>query len=102
MSRRILAAASLSIALGAGALAWAHRSSVPLPQGTEVDRLVVEKSAHRLSAFSHGTLLKTYSISLGRGHLLMDWTVGCMAVTDPEIEELYRAVRDGTPIEIRP
>jgi murein L,D-transpeptidase YafK len=39
---------------------------------------------------------------LGKAHLLMDWTVGCIAVTDPEIEELYRIVPDGTRIEIRP
>jgi murein L,D-transpeptidase YafK len=39
---------------------------------------------------------------IGRAHLLVDWTVGCVAVTDPEIEELYRIVPDGTPIELRP
>jgi len=27
---------------------------------------------------------------------------GCIAVTDEEIEEIWRAVADGTPIEIRP
>lgn len=31
-----------------------------------------------------------------------DWTQGCIAVTDEEIEELWRAVPNGTPIEIRP
>lgn len=40
--------------------------------------------------------------SLGRLHLLRDWTAGCIAVTNVEIEELWRAVPDGTPIEIRP
>ncbi|MDS4020985.1 MAG: L,D-transpeptidase family protein [Candidatus Competibacter sp.] len=40
--------------------------------------------------------------SLGRLHLLRDWTAGCIAVTNAEIEELWRAVPDGTPIEIRP
>lgn len=39
---------------------------------------------------------------LGRAHRLVDWTDGCIAVTDSEIEEIYRAVSDGTPIEIRP
>ena len=38
---------------------------------------------------------------LGRLHQLFDWTDGCIAVTDREIEEIYRAVPDGTPIEIR-
>ena len=40
--------------------------------------------------------------SMGRLHLLRDWTAGCIAVTNAEIEELWRTVPDGTPIEIRP
>lgn len=40
--------------------------------------------------------------SMGRLHLLRDWTAGCIAVTNSEIEELWRVVRNGTPIEIRP
>jgi lipoprotein-anchoring transpeptidase ErfK/SrfK len=32
---------------------------------------------------------------------MMDWTDGCIAVTDAEIEEIYSAVPDGTPVEIR-
>jgi len=39
---------------------------------------------------------------IGRLQRQMDWTAGCIAVTNPEIEEIYRAVPDGTPIEIRP
>ena len=39
---------------------------------------------------------------LGPLHRLHDWTDGCVAVTDAEIEELWRAVPDGTPIEMRP
>lgn len=39
---------------------------------------------------------------LGRLQQLVDWTDGCIAVTDRDIEEIYRAVPDGTPIEIRP
>ena len=35
----------------------------------------------------------------GRGR---DWTVGCIAVRDREMEEIYAMVRDGTPILIRP
>jgi murein L,D-transpeptidase YafK len=38
---------------------------------------------------------------LGRLFKLVDWTAGCIAVTDPEIAEIYRAVPDGTPIDIR-
>ena len=32
----------------------------------------------------------------------VDWTKGCIAVTDREIEEIWRIVPDGTPIEIDP
>lgn len=31
-----------------------------------------------------------------------DWTAGCIAVTDQEIEDIYAMVRDGTPISIYP
>lgn len=39
---------------------------------------------------------------LGRLHRLRDWTAGCIAVTDGEIEEIERAVPDGTVVEITP
>ncbi len=39
---------------------------------------------------------------LGRSHRFMDWTDGCIAVTNKEMDELWRAVPLGTPIEIRP
>ncbi len=29
-----------------------------------------------------------------------DWTAGCIAVTDSEIEHIYAMLRDGTPIDI--
>ncbi len=40
--------------------------------------------------------------AIGAAHRLHDWTAGCIAVTNAEIEEIFRAVPDGTPIEIRP
>jgi|SRR5882672_1310531 len=39
---------------------------------------------------------------LGRAHRLFDWTRGCIAVTNDEIDEIWRVVPDGTPIEIKP
>lgn len=39
---------------------------------------------------------------IGSAHREMDWTRGCIAVTNPEIEEIWRLVPDGTVIEIRP
>jgi len=39
---------------------------------------------------------------IGKFQRLFDWTVGCIAVTNPEIEELWRVVPVGTPVEIDP
>lgn len=39
---------------------------------------------------------------IGTLHRLVDWTNGCIAVTDREMDEIWRAVPVGTPIEIRP
>jgi murein L,D-transpeptidase YafK len=38
----------------------------------------------------------------GHSEALGDWTEGCIAVTNAEIDEIWRAVADGTPIEIKP
>lgn len=38
---------------------------------------------------------------LGKIHLLKDWTAGCIAVTNREIDEIYSAVGTGIPVEIR-
>ncbi len=39
---------------------------------------------------------------LGKVHTAHDWTLGCIAVTDQEIEEVWRLVPNGTPVEIKP
>ena len=39
---------------------------------------------------------------IGRAHLLKDWTAGCIAVTNEEIEELDRCVKIGASINILP
>jgi murein L,D-transpeptidase YafK len=152
---------------------YAHHNWNPLPAGTTIDRIMVEKSARRLSVFRNGNRIKVYRIALGRNpfgakqeegdmktpegiyqidsrnpqssfhlalhisypseedekraavhgisagfdimihgiqngrgwigafHRWKDWTAGCIAVTDEEIEELWRITPDGTPIEIR-
>ncbi|MEA3061893.1 MAG: hypothetical protein QOJ94_1674 [Sphingomonadales bacterium] len=38
---------------------------------------------------------------LGTWHRMIDWTRGCVAVTDGEMDWLYQTVADGTPVEIR-
>ncbi len=54
-----------------------------------------------------GGLIKVHGIKngfgwVGRFHLIFDWTAGCIAVTDNEIDELYENIKIGTPIEIKP
>lgn len=39
---------------------------------------------------------------IGRAHTLIDWTDGCVAVTNREIEEIWRVVPDGAEIVIEP
>lgn len=39
---------------------------------------------------------------IGRLHRFVDWTRGCIAVTNWEIDAIAEIVPDGTPIEIRP
>lgn len=39
---------------------------------------------------------------VGDYHADLDWTEGCIAVTDEEIEEIARVVPNGTIVEIRP
>jgi murein L,D-transpeptidase YafK len=152
----------------------AHHNWHQAPLGTTVDRIVVEKSAKKLSIFRDGHQIKSYRIALGRNpvgakqqegdmktpegvykidtrnaqssfhlalhisypsdednkraaargvsagsdimihgiqngrgwigafHRWKDWTAGCIALTDEEIEELWRVTPDETPIEIRP
>ena len=39
---------------------------------------------------------------LGSAQRRYDWTDGCIALTNAEMDEIWRAVPDGTPIEIKP
>jgi murein L,D-transpeptidase YafK len=39
---------------------------------------------------------------MGPLHLHLDWTDGCVAVTDEEMDEIWKLVDIGTPIEIKP
>jgi murein L,D-transpeptidase YafK len=39
---------------------------------------------------------------IGAAHRARDWTDGCIAVTDQEIEQIWLHVDNGTPVEIQP
>ncbi|MBX6420680.1 MAG: L,D-transpeptidase family protein [Nevskia sp.] len=38
----------------------------------------------------------------GPSHWSVDWTQGCIAVSDPAIDEIWQLVPDGTPVDIVP
>ena len=139
----------------------------------KIDRILVVKSEHRLQLLKGGTVVRTYTVAIGRGgvapkqqqgdhktperiyridrrkansrfhralrisypndadrerarqlgvdpggdimihgimngfrwigsmHRMFDWTDGCIAVTDEEIDEIWALVPDGTAVEIR-
>ena len=57
------------------------------PNDTKIDKLIVTKSTRIMEAYARG------------GY---NWTAGCIAVTDAEIDELLGAVEKGTPIIFNP
>jgi murein L,D-transpeptidase YafK len=64
----------------------AHAKAQHLPPGGDIMIHGVEKKYEYLGALQHD----------------YDWTDGCIALTNPEIEEVSRLVPVGTPIEIKP
>jgi murein L,D-transpeptidase YafK len=96
-----------------------------------IDNILVEKANRKMYLLKGDVVVKSYRISLGKNpvgakvksggdimihgypnkvpaflfkfwHTWKDWTAGCIAVTNDEIEEIYAAVKDGTPITIKP
>jgi len=73
---------------------------VSYPNADDLARARAEKVSPGSAIQIHG--LKDGYAWLGSAHVLFDWTDGCIAVTNTEIDELVRAVPDGTPLEILP
>ena len=70
------------------------RVSYPEPRDVE---------AARARGLSPGSDIMIHGIGRGVGwRRFKDWTFGCIAVTDSEMEEIWRMVPDGTPIDIKP
>jgi murein L,D-transpeptidase YafK len=74
-------------------------------------RISYPDSAHRARAealgVSPGGDIMIHGLPNGQGrigaaHRAYDWTNGCVALTDEEIEELWYTVPIGTPVEIKP
>ena len=170
----------MAMALSAGSGCVASYPRPELADDVRFDRLVLDKSEHRLDAYAKGELVRSYAVSIGSGgeghkrmegdgqtpegeyvidgrwpskefrrflhisypnprdrkafarakrsgdlpasatiggaigihgesdgwrdwpHKLFDWTAGCVAVDDEEIDELYLRVLPRAPITITP
>ena len=74
-------------------------------------RISYPSDAHRARAAALGVdpggdimihgLPKDFS-EAGKAQSQNDWTNGCVAVSNQEIEEIWQAVPDGTPVQIKP
>ncbi len=65
-----------------------------------------ERAAARKRGVSPGGDVYVHGLPNGYGfvgasHRLEDWTEGCIAVTNQEMDEIWSAIPNGTPIEIR-
>lgn len=61
----------------------------------------------RAGAFDPGGDVEIHGIENGLGwigsfHRTIDWTDGCIALTDSEMDEIWNAVKVGTRVEIKP
>jgi murein L,D-transpeptidase YafK len=78
-----------------------HRSlHISYPNAQDVSNAKAKHVSPGGDVFIHG-LPPKYAF-VGAAHRAHDWTLGCIAVTDAEIEEIWKLVPNGTPIEIRP
>lgn len=81
------------------ALSHYHRSiHISYPNAEDVARAKKLGVSPGGDVFVHG---QPHDFS-GTSQELGDWTDGCIAVTNAEMDEIWRAAPDGTPIEIRP
>lgn len=78
-----------------------HRSlRISYPNAADQARARREKTDPGGDIMIHG--LPNGQGWIGAAHRLADWTQGCIAVTNEGIEEIWRLVADGTPIQINP
>jgi murein L,D-transpeptidase YafK len=79
-----------------------YHKSLGISYPAAKDRAIAKKLGRR-----PGGDIKIHGLPNGHGyvgelHRLKDWTHGCIALTDEEIDELYAHVAVGTPVNILP
>ena len=78
-----------------------HRSlRISYPDKNDIKRAEKEGVSPGSDIMIHG--MRNGLGLIGRMHLCFDWTAGCIAVTNKEIEELWSVIPNGTEIEIKP
>ena len=78
-----------------------HRAlRLSYPSGHDLDRAREAGCDPGGDIMIHG--LKPDWATLGSRHRRIDWTKGCVAVTNDEIERIWALVPDGVEVEIRP
>lgn len=80
----------------------AFHKSIHISYPNAKDRAQAQKRGVRAGGdiFLHG-IGKKWGF-LGASHALHDWTLGCVAVTNEEMDEIWDMVPNGTPIIIKP
>jgi murein L,D-transpeptidase YafK len=66
---------------------------VSYPNEADVERA-------RAAGVDPGGDIMIHGVKAGVGHPEVDWTQGCIAVTDAEMDEIWEMVADGTVVEI--
>ncbi|PTY07068.1 hypothetical protein DB347_09570 [Opitutaceae bacterium EW11] len=78
-----------------------HRAlRISYPEKRDIQRAARAGVSSGSDIMIHG--IRTGLGAVGRMHRVWDWTAGCIAVTDSEIEQIWSAVDDGTVVELRP
>jgi len=79
--------------------ASAYHLSLHISYPAPADRALAAASGRSAGGaiFIHGQPNSVHS-----GRIAGDWTTGCIAVSNQEIEEIWTLVPDGTPIELIP
>lgn len=72
---------------------------ISYPNKTDWERARKQKVSPGGGVEIHG--LEPKYAWIGSLHRQINWTAGCIAVTNPEIEEIYKMVPVGTAVEIR-
>jgi murein L,D-transpeptidase YafK len=93
------------ISIGRGEWGMHDRESNLTPTGTYTISKLPKSSFHKALPISYGDQIEIHGLHnylgfIGKFHRWIDWTRGCIAVTNSEVDELYSSVKVGASIQI--